>query len=104
MSQNLPRAAAASAASAAGCAKGMQVGERQVAEYEGHLVAVLALQLGQRRVGAGAIGALEVAILDQGHGRVPAAADVVVLCNRQTVAHALSNGWAGRPAIAAMMA
>ncbi len=56
---------------------GMHVAERQVAEDVAQIVAPLRQQLADRGLGAPAVGALEVPVLDQRHRCVGRAADVI---------------------------
>ena len=79
ISQNAPCAAAASAASAASCARWVDVAERQVAPDVAQVVAERVEQLADDDLGLAAVGALVVAVLDEGHGRVVRAADVVAV-------------------------
>ena len=79
ISQKLPWAAAASDASAASWALRVHVVERQMAPDVADVVAVIGEQLADRPLGLAAVGALEVAVLDERHRRVVGAADVVAL-------------------------
>ena len=58
---------------------GVNVVERQVAPHVAHVVAVAGEQLPDGPLRLAAVGALEVAVLDQGHRGVVGPADVVVL-------------------------
>ena len=79
ISQNAPCSAAASAASAASCAPGVDVVQRQVPPDVAQRRRSRRSSSRIDRLGLPAVGALEVAVLDERHRRVLGAADVVAL-------------------------
>jgi len=64
-----------------GLGLGMDAVEREMAEYESQPRSEVSLQLLDERMRGGAVGALEVAILDERSGRVWVALDVVAFAD-----------------------